>query len=98
VQYDEATESTRPVKVRVPDGRAVPSASSRGPGPALCNRDWSRYDAPLAIGSRTIAARVLAGTEALSCEASSCVLVYVSESEPGGDRRFHVHRVSAGGT
>jgi hypothetical protein len=98
VQYDQATESYRPVTIKVPHGRALPSPISRGSEWALCNGQWSRFTAPLAIGSRELTARAVVGSHAMSCTTSGCVLVYVSESEPGGHVRFHVHRLPAGGT
>lgn len=98
MQYDEATQSDRPITLRLPYGRALPSATHRGSGPALCNGPWSRFDFPLAIGAHTLAAHAVTDSEALSCTASGCVLVYVSQNELGGETRFHVHRFSPGRT
>lgn len=82
-----------PVVLGLPGARPLPSATSRGSAIALCNG----LDDGMAYSLRLdkLELKVVSGSEALSCGAGGCILVYVGISADG-EYRFRVRRFTSG--
>lgn len=77
-QYLDPTESSTPVALQLPNARPLPSATSRGSPVALCNGLDDGFSYPLWLGDLDVADRAVSGSEALSCDAAGCIMIYVA--------------------